>query len=620
MVFLDFWSAMMSSSSNDIYASNNDDDDCSSMMMMTLGDILVTLSSLCGVQVMVVATLGAITIYRREMSCNHCYHPAVTAAAAAVVSAAAASTTTTAAVSDAVMTSADDDDDDDAEDGVIIKTATTTSSITSASTSPLFSSISCSATSPAAATTTPSFCHDDDDENDHDGRRDECCSYLSSSDSDRHTAACAAAAAASGAAADENDSHNHHDTQSPLLVCGDRPLAPDVLVHILSFLSPRDVIAFGCTSHAARIVVHGNSKKENNSKKNSSDGTTTTTAAAAMTARTSSLSTAASTRKMTTSAMLWKTLWRRDFAWIVESWIIGRQAVQRTSTSSTTASSSILATKQTGSLQTDVSLALSSSNPQQQFHLANNCVTFDADFYFRFAASWMNFVLAGRNCVQNGCYVGLAGHVYDMTTFVLIHPGSPETVLVQAGRDATAFFLNVRHSAGALRLTKSMCVVVDQSRIILQQSQPGDENENNNKDSSPTIAASEKQVSSSSTTTTARSSCGLRPTRHIHRLGSPLLRMQQQALQQQHELPQEQCTIPELSLSNMGRYANNNNMLQRIQTLHAREEAQALQCAKQKYSTTLRLTDVNVFYNPFLQSWQAWYTNPNMETVFCPLD
>ena len=54
-------------------------------------------------------------------------------------------------------------------------------------------------------------------------------------------------------------------------------------------------------------------------------------------------------------------------------------------------------------------------------------------------------MLAGRN-TEESCLVGLEGGVYDLTDFLEVHPGSKETILVNAGGDATAFFEDVGHS------------------------------------------------------------------------------------------------------------------------------------------------------------------------------
>ena len=84
------------------------------------------------------------------------------------------------------------------------------------------------------------------------------------------------------------------------------------------------------------------------------------------------------------------------------------------------------------------------------------------NLYFSFAACWVDYTLAGQNTLER-CLVGLHGHVFDISDFVESHPGSPETLLVQAGRDATAFFEDLGHSMGARRIALSMSAVMDRS-------------------------------------------------------------------------------------------------------------------------------------------------------------
>ena len=52
---------------------------------------------------------------------------------------------------------------------------------------------------------------------------------------------------------------------------------------------------------------------------------------------------------------------------------------------------------------------------------------------------------------QQRCLVGLHGGIYDLSHFLNEHPGSPETLLDNAGSDATGFFEDVGHSRVARR-------------------------------------------------------------------------------------------------------------------------------------------------------------------------
>ena len=72
-------------------------------------------------------------------------------------------------------------------------------------------------------------------------------------------------------------------------------------------------------------------------------------------------------------------------------------------------------------------------------------------FYSTFELEWPAWLCAGYNTEQR-CLVGLYGSVYDLTDFLEAHPGSKETVLINAGGDATAFYEDVGHSAQARAL------------------------------------------------------------------------------------------------------------------------------------------------------------------------
>jgi len=85
------------------------------------------------------------------------------------------------------------------------------------------------------------------------------------------------------------------------------------------------------------------------------------------------------------------------------------------------------------------------------------------DFYFYFSESWLNWSIAGQNS-EKTCLVGLHGSVLNMTSFLDTHPGTPETLMMQGGRDATKYFEDMGHSIGARKLAME-CVVIDRNRL-----------------------------------------------------------------------------------------------------------------------------------------------------------
>lgn len=70
------------------------------------------------------------------------------------------------------------------------------------------------------------------------------------------------------------------------------------------------------------------------------------------------------------------------------------------------------------------------------------------EFYFQFQLSWLNYILAGHNTYQS-CLVGIHGNALNITDFIDHHPGSPETILMHSGIDATHYFTTLNHSKRA---------------------------------------------------------------------------------------------------------------------------------------------------------------------------
>lgn len=73
--------------------------------------------------------------------------------------------------------------------------------------------------------------------------------------------------------------------------------------------------------------------------------------------------------------------------------------------------------------------------------------------YSAFELEWPAWLCAGCN-TEARCLVGIHGSVYDLTPFLEHHPGSKETILINAGGDATAFYEDVGHSVQARALMR----------------------------------------------------------------------------------------------------------------------------------------------------------------------
>jgi len=263
-----------------------------------------------------------------------------------------------------------------------------------------------------------------------------------------------------------------------------RDLPADVQVHLLSYLHPKDVVTFACTSRSSLAIVD----------------------------------------RGETSRALWKSLWLRDYAWAVHSWTPGIDALRR-------------------------------SQPTQQAR--------DKKFYFMFGESFIDYILAGQNTFDQ-CLVGLHGHIYDITAFLHTHPGSPETLMVQAGKDATKFFEDMRHSTGARRLAQSLCVVVNNFCF--------------------------------------EDECGLRPTL-------------QTFTSDHQDVPTvvEAPTVP----TTRTKEPRNAGTLQSIRSdFNKQEQEKVIQVTSRFASNPNVLSHVNVFYDPFRREWKGWYTNVQFETVY----
>jgi hypothetical protein len=272
------------------------------------------------------------------------------------------------------------------------------------------------------------------------------------------------------------NTQQHHDPFS-------QDLPPDVHVHIASFLHPKDVVTLACVGRSYRNIVD----------------------------------------RGETARAIWKTLWERDYGWILHSWDVGQQALQR-----------------------------SQSTP-----------CFGKDFYFTFGLSYLNYVLAGNNTTER-CFVGLHSNIYDITLFLDTHPGSPDTLMVHSGRDATAFFEDMGHSLRARRLAKSLCVVVDQS-----------DNDGG---------------------------CGLRPTVNTMACGGPL------------PSPVE---TDRLLLGRRKTQQRRPGTLKRIQTKFTKEQEQVKLRVARRFEWDPRVVGkANAYYDPICQEWRAWFTSNNFEPVF----
>lgn len=145
------------------------------------------------------------------------------------------------------------------------------------------------------------------------------------------------------------------------------------------------------------------------------------------------------------SSLLWYQIFLRDYAFVITKWKYGLDAVDRLRDMEWSCPQSIatLLGKNYGNRQI--------TSPSMK------------DFYLMFGQSWVEFTIAGRT--ESPTLVGIHGHVFDLTTFLDEHPGTPETIITMGGgRNATSFFEAVGHSTKARSLALNRLVeIVDLS-------------------------------------------------------------------------------------------------------------------------------------------------------------
>jgi hypothetical protein len=271
-------------------------------------------------------------------------------------------------------------------------------------------------------------------------------------------------------------------------------LPADVQLHILSFLHPKDIVTMACASKTCQQIID---------EKKGCDGTSF-------------------------SFNLWRTIFQRDYGWLIESWDVGRAALKR-----------------------------SNAGP-----------SYTKEFYFRFSQCYLNYLLAGQN-TDGMCLVGIGGHIYDLSLFLESHPGSPETVMAQAGRDATSFFASICHSAGARRFAQKLCVAVDLGFLD-------------------------------------RDACGVRPTEEA--ACGRFRRRGDTRFSDPDVVPPPITYQPQMVIQRKGTIKSIRDALQQ-------EEAKVGRLIT-KITEPCLLGEINPYYDPMEFKWKAWYNNRHMETVF----
>lgn len=254
-------------------------------------------------------------------------------------------------------------------------------------------------------------------------------------------------------------------------------------------------------------------------------------------------------RTIEDSEAVWSALWRRDYSWVVTDWQPGIDALRR-------------------------------SNEKRQ---KSQKFKFTKDFYFRFGLCWADYVLAGYNGHTKKCLVALHGCVYDITPFLDTHPGSPDTLMVHSGRDATVFFEDMSHSMGARRIALGFCVVANQA-----------------------------------CNTADSDGVGLAPTQHTE-----LIMREQPKVINNHSSCSSASVKPVLDGGNnllLGRRQKQKADFKTLSMIRNRFDSETKEARARLRARYLSNDDVlgeaNVYFDPFLYEWCVWYTSKNLCTVF----
>jgi len=183
-----------------------------------------------------------------------------------------------------------------------------------------------------------------------------------------------------------------------------------------------------------------------------------------------------------------------------------------------------------------------------------------------------------------------ANYVYSTSDNILLYyiSGSPDTLMVHSGRDATAFFDDMGHSIGARRLAMSMCVVVNR------------------------FAQKENKK------------CGLFPTTHTEVYDDENddgnYRLPPRLVDGEDNLLAIRRRRGVTTRTGNKSVPNGGGTLHRMRTRFVEEREQVRRRNMRKYSNdpTILGHEVNPYFDPFTREWRIWYTDTDLRTVYLP--
>lgn len=338
-------------------------------------------------------------------------------------------------------------------------------------------------------------------------------------------------------------------------------LPSDATIGIFSYLAPRDVLSFASTSRSTMRMLDDGFSNTNTSSQNVNGSS-----------------------NLDSALLIWKALFQRDFAWILSDWHIGREALLRSMTCYNSEAIQGYRNSHRGKVlehilsivmhPTDVWNEIETSTP---FTRIINTPSSMKEFYFLFSEVWLNYSIAGCNTTEK-CVIGLHGHCFDISNFVEDHPGSTETLLLQAGRDATVFFESIGHSRTARKIAMGMTAVVNGNCVNWH--------------------------------------CADAPLHRDTSIQSPSLGL----IRPNSKLLEGNKAIPGFLIPIKRSKPREQGGLYYIRQRLREEEEEELQKAQRWVNEHLgsdRLFGgVHVYYDPFCSSWRWWYTNVDFNPVF----
>ena len=191
---------------------------------------------------------------------------------------------------------------------------------------------------------------------------------------------------------------------------------------------------------------------------------------------------------------VWKQLWLRDYGKALLQWQISRHVMDRS-----LKKSAVIACTTSEGPPTSDNLSLEGrllewlgihANSNTGTRALSTTMCASKRFYFVFGEIYINYLLAGYNTSteisdsngsnNSGCFIGLHGHIFDFGAFSQYHPGLVEPILLECGRDATAYFEDIPHSRVARDLARRLCILANPSCIGEAQSSNNNINPNSN--------------------------------------------------------------------------------------------------------------------------------------------